>query len=169
MERYPHKVSGSFDTKVEAEIVLHQLRIHPDLRDIMVDLIGPQEHDQDIHLQPETIRVRKSLVREHVVWGSIGLGLGLGIGLLLVATGYPLFNTSPVYTTLVSALGGLTLGLLFGGMLALRPDQGLWAADVKDELKKGMWIVLVHARNGNQTEEANTILREKSVHQQETL
>jgi hypothetical protein len=169
MENYPHKVSGSFDTKVEAEIALHQLRIQPELGDVVLDLIGPQGSNPDKRLQPETMRVRKTLVREHVIWGSVGLVLGLAAGLLLIATGFPLFTTSPIYTASLSAIGGLVFGLLFGGMLALRPDQGFWAAEVQDELQKNRWTVLVHTQHGNQAEKASAILKKYAVHQQETL
>ena len=49
-------------------------------------------------------------------------------------------------------------GLILGGLVTLRPDHELLINRVKEGLRMGRWVVVVHPTNPDQTTRALTML-----------
>lgn len=159
MEHYPSKITGRFETRAKAKNAAEQLRQQADLSGDQIDVVGPADSHADQKLQPERREVRNALVRWHVILGPVGLAIGLVAAWILNASEIPLFESAPVIVTMALAVFGLALGLLAGGALSLRPDQGYVAAVTKDDANRGYWTVIVHTGTQKQYEAARTVLR----------
>lgn len=163
---YPKTIAGSFASRADAEHSLVQLTQRLPLADDQVTLIAPDStavaRKVDTEVTPPARKVRRSLVRWHLIMGAFGMLAGLLLAAVLTALDIALFSSSPGYAFFVAALFGLMLGLLAGGLISLRPTQGVVAARVKDDVKSGAWAVLAHARDRNQQNAMRAVLSEKT-------
>lgn len=159
MEHYPSKVTGRFETRAKAQVAAEQLKQQAALSVDQIDVVGPADSHADQKLQPERREVRNAFIRWHVILGPVGLIVGLVVAWILNESEIPLFNSAPVIVTMALAVFGLLLGLLAGGAVSLRPDQGYVAAAAKDDARKGYWTVIAHTGTQEEYDAARSVLR----------
>jgi hypothetical protein len=156
----PTNISGSFARCADAEAVVGELRRQAAFSEDEVDLIEPGDPAADRKFLPDSAGVRRSLVHWHLVLGAAGLAIGVIVAIVLIVAGIELFELSPGYTFLVTVFFGTLFGLLLGGLVSIRPDQGHAAAEIKDRSAVGCWTVVVHCHSRDQTALARRLLDE---------
>lgn len=156
----PTNISGSFAQYTDAIAAAGELRRRAAFSDEEVDLIEPGDPAIDRKFLPDSAGVRRSLVRWHLILGTAGLAIGVLVAIVMIVTGLDPFELSPGYTFLAAVFFGTLAGLLLGGLVSLRPDQGHAAAEIKDRSAAGCWTVVVHCHNREQTALARRLLNE---------
>lgn len=151
------KVAAVFDSRSAAETAVLRLRQVSGMNASQVNLVGPSDSAGVVDaplsrkLEPEPAGIWRTLIRAHVVTGSIGVLAG---GVLYL--GYRLVGNTAVMSSPLLSLGlmffyGGIFGLMVGGGLSLRPDHYRVMAAVRKAIKQGRWAVISHPVNHEQT------------------
>lgn len=127
-----------------------------------VRIVGPDDPAIERKLEPETDGIARTLVRSHVTLGVAGLVAGIAAAFVLIATGVDLFAANPLYAVLVLAFFGTTGGLILGGLITLRPEHDRLIVWATSSARRGRWLVLVHARDGDEQRAAREALQAHS-------
>lgn len=153
-ERSLTKVAGLFsrgtDARAAAEHVVSDARLPP----TQVKVVGPGDRAIERKLEPEQAGIFHTMIRAHVVLGSIGLLGGLLLGWVLILGGVGFAVASPYFTLGVVGVFGMIGGLLLGGLVTLRPDHTLLISKVEQAVDEGHWAVVVHPLNAEQEKRA---------------
>ncbi len=144
------KVAGIFEQGQEARSVAEEILHDGGLTDEQVQVLVPDDPATGHKLEPEEVGIVHTLIRSHIALGSLGLLVGLLFGALLVAYDVPFAVSSPYYTIIIAAGFGTVLGMMFGGLVSLRPDHDVLIAKVETETHAGHWAVVVHPLNHEQ-------------------
>jgi hypothetical protein len=102
------------------------------------------------------------MLRAHFWLGLLGAALGAALFGVLWALHIPFIVNSAVYAAGAIIFFGAVAGLMFGGLVTLRPDHDLYILKVKDALAEGRYAVVVHALSHAQRTEAADLLRRAS-------
>lgn len=81
--------------------------------------------------------------------------------IVLYFLGIEFIRQSAVTAGLLLTVFGGVLGLMAGGLVTLRPDHARYAQAAQSALKKGEYVLTVHAHSG---EELNTVIAELEQH-----
>jgi hypothetical protein len=157
-ERSLSKVAGIFEQGQEARIVAEEILHDGSLTNEQVQVLVPDDPATSHKLEPEEAGIVHTLIRSHIALGSAGLMIGLLFGALLVAFGVPFAESSPYYTILITAGFGAVFGMMFGGLVSLRPDHDPLIAKVETETHAGHWAVVVHPLNHEQEMRARDVI-----------
>lgn len=163
-ERSLTKVAGLFGSRSEAEGAALHLLQGAGMGDSQVRLLGPgagsPAHSDMLakEMEPEDAGIWRTIIRAHVTMGLIGAFAGTVLYLGLLATGTPLLRSTMLMSWVAMAGFGGTFGLLIGGLLSLRPDQGRLINRVRRALQQGMWAVVAHPIGSEQTHKAVDVL-----------
>lgn len=161
-EKYLSKVGAQFGSVEEVREATKYLTSQTGIDTAQIRVIEPNDPAIDRKLEPETRGIARTLAKSHLTLGVAGLVAGLVLAFVLVATGVAAFSWNPVYTYLVFGFFGGIVGLLFAGMVSLRPDQDRLIAWVKEGARGGCWFLLVHARNHTEEQSARDALKSVS-------
>ncbi|RYX95152.1 MAG: hypothetical protein EOO28_12095 [Comamonadaceae bacterium] len=85
---------------------------------------------------------------------------GLLVAGSMLASGWPTATASPVFILLTAAVGGAVTGLLFAGLLTLRPDRSYVIRQVRSRTRHGEWAVVAQPGDEEQADSARSLLRE---------
>ena len=94
--------------------------------------------------EPESRGIWHSLIRTHLLAGMIGLALGLCIWGVLNAQGVSMVTSSPMLSLMFIAFFAAMMGLMVGGLLALRPDHSVVFEELRSALRDGSYAVVAH-------------------------
>lgn len=119
-----------------------------------IDLIPPGDPDLGRKLEPESRGIWRTALRAHFWLGLAFVLVGALAGIGLVASGWGAAAASPLFTVFFCAVLGGFVGLLFGGLLTLRPDRGALIAKVREASDAGRWAVVAHPVNPMQEQVA---------------
>lgn len=161
-EHSPSKVAAVFADSASAQTVAAEVRQALQLAEAQVQVVIPGDNAADRKLQPESAAVARTLIRTHVIWSIAGLVGGLVVFAILWAMGVEMIVLSAITSAIVLAVFGIVAGLLFGGMLSLRPDQDAYILTVKDAISDGRSAVVVHAVSEDQKQQARALLEQRS-------
>lgn len=156
-ERFLHMEGAIYDDGKSAEQAMRAL-VDQGLGREQVEVVRPDDRAVMDKLEPESKRVRGTLIWSHLTLAVVGLVAGLVLAALLVGLGVPFAASSPVATTLVAAVFGIVGGLLWGGFFSLRPDHTPLVSTVEDEIRKGHFAVVSHTRNRTEHRRAQEVL-----------
>ena len=168
-ERSLTKVAAIFDSRSKAETTVLRLRQAAGMSDAQVKLVGPEDNfgvvDAPLSrkLEPESSGIWHTLLRTHVVTGTVGLVLGALLYTWLRFDGNDAIASYPIVSLVVLVNFGGIFGLLFGGLLSLRPDHYRVMAAVRKAIKRGRWAVISHPVNHEQTREVIDELHRQHV------
>lgn len=158
-ERSLTKIAGIFETRSKAETTALRLRQAAGMSEAQVKLVGPQDTmgvvDPPLSrkLEPESSGIWRTILRAHLVTGIIGMTMGALLYLSLRLAGNESVLSHPLLALVVMLFFGGIFGLLFGGLLSLRPDHYRVMAAVRRAIKRGRWAVISHPVNHDQTRE----------------
>ncbi|MGM0769125.1 MAG: hypothetical protein ACQEV6_13965 [Pseudomonadota bacterium] len=149
-ESADHKVAAVFSNETEAHRAVEALSGKAGLDDAQIKLLSPDDAHQERQIEPEAGGIWRTLVRAHVGLGLLGAIAGALLFFVLLVSGIEFIRQSAVMAAIVlTAIGG-AIGLMAGGLVTLRPDHARYAQAAQSALKKGQYVLTVHARTGDQ-------------------
>jgi hypothetical protein len=150
-ETYPYKVAAVYPDDVSTEAAIDALS-SARLGDVEIVRLAPGSSEVDLAIEPEREETRNTVVQDTVT-GSLA-GTAAGAVLTGAATlGAPaLFVSAPLVGPLVVLGYGAMIGGTIGAIRGLKLRENMLSGLVKDSLKAGYHVVIVHAAN----EEAQT-------------
>ncbi|HSC87238.1 MAG TPA: hypothetical protein VLC09_08215, partial [Polyangiaceae bacterium] len=122
-ERSLTVVAASFPDRRQAENAASALLQETPALQGEVAVIRPGDPLVDRKLEPENQGIWHTLIRSHLLFGIAGGLVGIVAALVVIAA-WPAAALSPFYTTLFVGVFGAFLGMIFAGLLTLRPDHG---------------------------------------------
>lgn len=155
-ERSVTKVAAVFDDRRLAETAILRLRQESGMDASQVSLVGPEDLSGVVEaplsrkLEPERTGIAFTLIRTHLLTGAIGVAAGGLFYLGFRVMGHPAVLSSPFLSLGLMLFYGAVFGMMFGGLLSLRPDHYRVMAAVRKAIKRGRWAVVSHPVNHQQ-------------------
>ena len=156
------KVSAVFASEGAARAAAQRLKAEVGLTDAQVQVVTPHDHDPGRKMQPESHGIFRTILIAHARLGLAGAALGAIAWFVLRAMGAAMIVHTGLLTLVVLVIGGAMLGLMLGGLVALRPDQDAYLVSVREALREGRCAVVVHAFDGDQKTRADAVLAQLS-------
>ena len=153
------KVAAVFPREAAARQAAEGVAAALSLGSAQVQVITPTEPHPGHKLEPESRGIWQTIVVAHIKLGIVGAVLGLLTFAGLYAAGIPFIVNSPVASALVLFFFGSVAGLMFGGLVSLRPDHDRYVEATRDAMAEGNTTVVVHAFSVEQREQAAEFLR----------
>lgn len=149
-------VAGCFGSAVHADTLAGEMRRDPRLKGA-VTIVFPGDHHIERKLEPENQGIWRTLVRSHLILGTLGVGSGLLLAIWVMVL-WPAAQSSPGFTLFFLGSLGLFLGLMAGGVVTLRPDHG-WVTDrVRIWLSQGRVAVIARPTDEEAARRAFAVL-----------
>jgi len=140
---YPHKVTAVYpDAATAAEAIASLKGFGPG--DFEVQQLAPGDSDIDLAIEPEPEAARDTTARDTLAGGAAGTLAGGAVSGASAIIAPSLFMAAPVAGPLIMMGYGAMLGSVAGAIRGARPKQGELAALVKDALKAGNYVVIIH-------------------------
>ena len=163
------KLAAVFDSDAAARDAAAAVIAAVGLQPAQVKLIAPGEPDANIKLEPEGGGIWRTIVVAHVRLGILGAVLGaVAFGIMMWA-GLPFVVRSPVAAGLVTVSFGAVGGLLFGGLVSIRPDHDRYVQATHDAMDARRTTVVVHALSREEQQRAKAFLAERGGEVTSTL
>lgn len=161
-EQWPFKVGAVFSDFAAAQRVAESLAEGSHERHSRVDLIEPGDPKMTNKLEPETVGVRRTLVRSHVVMGIAGILGGLLLVLILSLLGVEAVSANIGYASMALGFVGGMIGMMAGGLVSIRPDHDHLINEARDACEHGQWVVLVHTQQKSEEDRVRDVLKQYS-------
>ncbi len=157
-ESLDHKIGAIFDDESQAKSALESLRELEGLKQDQVFLVRPGDRHPGWELEPEDKGIWRTMLRSHLKLGLLGAALGLALYLVLMGLGVSFVAFNPVFSG-AALIGVCTLfGLMWGGLVTLRPDHAPYIVAAQKALREGKFVVAVHAASQDQLRKTKTEL-----------
>lgn len=149
-ERSLTKVAALFADKSQAEDVAQRVKQVAGLDDPQVYLVGPPDGAAvdspafSRKLEPEQAGIWRTLIRAHVIAGTVGVVAGVVVYLGFVLLDSAAVKSTPWMSLVAMVFFGGLIGLLFGGLLTARPDHSFVISTVRRAIRRGRWAVVIH-------------------------
>ena len=156
------KVAGIFANEPAARAEADRLRAALQLSDAQVQVITPSDPRPGHKLEPESHGIFRTMIRAHVVLGLLGAVAGALAYAVLWSMDIPYIVNSAVMAASVLVAFGAVAGLMFGGLVTLRPDHDPFINRVREALGEGRSAVVVHAFSREQNAQARELLQHAS-------
>lgn len=154
-EHFDHKVAGIFSNESSAKRAADALSKSTSLRANQIFVIGPNDRHPGWELEPEDRGIWHTMLKAHFWLGLVGGGVGFILFWILYASGIPFVVQNALTTVLITTAFGVVVGMMFGGLVTIRPDHMPYIVIAQSALRKGKFIVAVHATSMEQLKEAN--------------
>ena len=155
------KLAAVFDSDAQARDAAAALVAATGLQSAQVKVIAPDEPDANIKLEPEGQGIWRTIVTAHLRLGILGAVLGAVAFGIMMWIGLPFVARSPVAAGLVTVSFGAVAGLLFGGLVSIRPDHDRYVQATHDAMDARRTTVVVHALSREQLQQAKAFLAER--------
>jgi hypothetical protein len=126
------------------------------LQDVRVIELAPDATNVDQAIEPQTGATRDTVTRDTAVRGAAGVA---------AAAAPALFVSAPVVSALIVLGYGAMTGGAAGAIRGLRLRESLLAGLVKDVLKAGCHVLIVHAASKAVLQRAEAVIGETLVEQ----
>lgn len=154
------KLAAVFDSEATARAAVIVLADQTSLETTQLKVVKPGARHPDIALEPEGGGIFRTLLVAHLWLGLAGLALGGIAFAVMLSLGVQLVLASPWLSAFVLVFFGGMLGLMLGGLVALRPDHDPYVLATHEAMAKGRTTLVVHALSADQAEEAAALLAE---------
>ncbi|MFC4258262.1 hypothetical protein ACFOZ5_04345 [Marinobacter lacisalsi] len=158
-----HKLAAQCGTATEAEKVAADLCNQTSLSRGQVRIISPDDNHKGSRMEPEDQGIMHTAIRSHIWLGLAGAAGGLLLFSVLAASGLPFVVQNLLWAGALFAVFGGVVGLLLGGVYTLRPDHTAYVARSSSALRKGYYMVTIHARDRDQVGEAKRYLKDRHI------
>jgi hypothetical protein len=135
------------------------------LEDVRVIGLAPDATNIDQAIAPETEAIRDSVARDTAAGGAAGIPAGAATAGMAAAMAPALFVSAPVVSALIVLGYGAMIGGVAGAIRGLRLRESLLAGLVKDALKAGCYVLIVHAFSKAAQQRAEAVIGETLVEQ----
>lgn len=156
-----HKLAAVFESETEARRAVEALSANTGLDDAQIKLVSPGDSHQERQIEPEGGSIWRTMIRAHIWLGLAGAIAGAILFVVLYFLGIEFIQQSAVTAGVVLTVIGGALGLMAGGLVALRPDHARYAQAAQSALKKGQHVLTVHAHS---SDELKTVIAELEKH-----
>ncbi|MGZ8261206.1 MAG: hypothetical protein ACXWUL_11790 [Caldimonas sp.] len=120
-------------------------------------------------LEPESGGIFRTILRAHAFTAIIGLVAGILLWAALYWGGVSLITSSATVSFIAIVFFATASGMMWGGLISLRPDHAQLITVVRDALHAGRWAVVAHPLDEQQAGVAEEALRADSIELQRTL
>lgn len=162
-EHFDHKIAAIFQDEFSAKRAVETLRKNTSLQNQQIFVVSPNDRHPGWELEPEDRGIWHTMLRAHAWLGLVGAGLGLVLFFILFALDIPFVVANAITTAALTTAFGAVFGMMFGGLVTLRPDHMPYVSVSQSALRKGKFIVAVHASTADQLKEANEAFRKLQV------
>ncbi len=163
------KLAAVFDSGADARAAAAALLSEAGLQPQQVKVVGPDEPDANIKLEPEGRGIWRTIVVAHVKLGIVGAILGaIAFGIMMWA-GLPFVTRSPVAAAAVTIAFATVGGLLLGGLVSIRPDHDRYVQATHDAMEARRTTVVVHALSKDEQQRASELLAARGAEVTATL
>lgn len=153
------KVAGIFANAAAARAQAARIRDALQLSESQVQVVTPADPRPGHKLEPESHGIFRTMIRAHVVLGLVGAVVGALVFAVLWAMDIPFIVNSAVMAAAVLVAFGTVAGLMFGGLVTLRPDHDPFILKVQQALGEGRSAVVVHAFSRDEGAQARELLQ----------
>jgi hypothetical protein len=143
-ERYTHTTAAVYADADSAESAARALKAAQS-DEIQLSILTPDSEDIEKAIEPETEATRDTVVRDSAIGGVAGTGAGAAVAGAATVVAPTLFVSSPVIGPLMALGYGAMIGGTVGAVRGLKLRHSELAGLVRDALKDGCCVVLVHA------------------------
>lgn len=158
-DSYPHKIAAVYPDIAAAEAALNAFNL-VQLSGIRITHLAPGASGVDLAIEPEVEETRKTVVENTLAGGAAGTVTGAAVAGATSILAPALFVSTPVVGPLIVLGYGAIIGSTAGAIRGLRLRETLLADLVKDALKAGYQVVLVHAENEDAHRRAQVVIDE---------
>ncbi len=163
------KLAAVFHSGADARAAAAALLSEAGLQPQQVKVVGPDEPDANIKLEPEGRGIWRTIVVAHVKLGIVGAILGaIAFGIMMWA-GLPFVTRSPVAAAAVTIAFATVGGLLLGGLVSIRPDHDRYVQATHDAMEARRTTVVVHALSKDEQQRASELLAARGAEVTATL
>ncbi len=156
-ERYPHKVAAVYPDADAAEAATAALDgAAPG--DVRIVRLAPGARDIDLAVEPEPDGTRDTVVGDVFAGSAAGTAAGAVVAGTATVVTPALFVSAPVLGPLIVLGYGTMIGSLAGAIRGLKVRETLLAGIVKDALKAGCHVVIVHAASDEARQRAQAVI-----------
>lgn len=156
------KVAAIFADATSARAMAARLRDALQLSDAQVQVVTPGDPRPGRKLEPESQGIFRTMIRAHVILGLAGAVAGGVAFAVFMTMGIPFIVNSAVMSAALLVGFGAVAGLMFGGLVTLRPDHDLLINKVQHAIGEGRSAVVVHAFSHEQSAQARELLLQSS-------
>jgi hypothetical protein len=168
-EASDHKVAGLIAGEAAAHELAAAVRAGAGLKEAQVRVLSPGDSDIGRTLEPESRGILHTIIRAHMWLALTGAAVGtLAFG-VMIALGVQFIVLSPWLSALLLIGFGTVAGLMLGGAVSLRPDHSPYIAASREALRRGEYVVVVHATSTDELEQAEAILKSNAGETVRTL
>ena len=158
------KVVGLYHSAADATAAADKAQRLPGMTPSQIRVLGPKDARNSRRelfgrsLEPEQQGIFNTLLRTHLVTGTIGAAIGLLVYAWLFKSGQPMVVSSPLVAFIAIVGFSTTFGLLLAGLISLRPDHVKLITDVRSALADNRWALILHPTNPEQATAARDLL-----------
>lgn len=154
-ENFDHKIAAIFESENSANQAADTVRNITSLKSAQVFVVAPNDTHKGWELEPEDRGIWRTMIRAHVRLGLVGMALGFVLFLVLFMAGIQFIVANAIISAALGLAFGGIAGLMLGGLVTLRPDHMPYVSVSQSALKRGKFVVAVHAANVDQLKEAD--------------
>lgn len=161
-ELYSHKIAAVYPDAATAEAATFRLHAAK-LGNSRIVRLEPNSGDADLGVEPEIDETRNTLTKDAAKGGVAGTAAGAVVAGAVSVLAPTLFISAPVVGPLIVLGYGAMIGSTAGAIRGLKLRENMLAGLVKDALKDGYHVVVVHARTEEQQHRAETVINDTLV------
>lgn len=157
--RYPMRVAAAFESSGKAYHAAATLVNETDLSSGQIEVIDPRAPvvaDRSTNRRPG---VTRTLVRLHLLFGSIGLLIGLSVATGFIVSGATFATARPLMVVVTFSVFSAVIGLLFAGLVAARPVRHRVIAKIRNAATTGHWTLVAYTATQRQRDQAHNVLK----------
>ncbi|MCW8874734.1 MAG: hypothetical protein OQK27_03195 [Gammaproteobacteria bacterium] len=158
-EQYPYKVAAIYADAESADAAVGMLE-HAGLGDARIVRLRPGQAGIDSAIEPESVGTRDTVTVDTLTGGIAGAGAGALVAGAVTALTPALFVSAPVVAPLIILGYGTLIGGTAGAVRGVRLRELALAGLVKDALKAGYQVVLVHSASEQIRDRAQAVIGE---------
>ncbi|MCQ8878552.1 hypothetical protein NQT69_11115 [Pseudoalteromonas shioyasakiensis] len=153
------KVAGTFSTKAQADKAYSSLAEEPLLELSNLNIIAPHDQQFAEKVEPEDKNIAKTLLRTHLIYAAFGLAAGL-----LLSTAFYFLDVTFIQSFVLETYAGVCtitvfIALLIAGFVSIRPDHDPLINEVRQAIRAGKWVVIVHTDSNQKGNKAKQLLQ----------
>jgi hypothetical protein len=157
MDQSTHRIVGIYATRANARSASAQIQnlgIAPDQISLLEGASTPVGTDSAY----ESDKVLNDLLRDGAIGTVVGSAAGAGVTIALAAVNLTLFIASPILSALYLLGWGASLGGLVGAVVGAESGKGDLPRLIKDALKAGHVVMVVHVNTDDEADRARHIV-----------
>jgi hypothetical protein len=157
-EYYPYTVAAVYPNAAAAEAASQVLN-DADLHDVRVFTLDTGSRAIDLAMEPQPLMTRRNTVGKNNFDARVGTAAGTNAMRVRAPASPALFVSAPVVGGLIVLGYGAVIGGAVGAIHGLRVRENLLVQLVKDTLKAGYHVIIIHAASEDAQRRVQDVLQ----------